>query len=185
MSRRTVPNIWRTTKLKIALIKTPDCSLADVWSAHLDRTQNKEAEECRQLSEQTSFLPCKKNTCRQRRTQSPIIVPLSLRSSNCSEQSISTASNTRAEVTIFIWQQCRDGKLRKKFLSDEEANELFTRLASARAERTAKSQIQWFLIKAFVGRTNKNHKKSYIQFAGTREKPRFRVRLTPPFRTPH
>lgn len=153
--------------MKIALIKTPparaelsknflklavqdfqtvckhtDCSLADVWSAHLDRTQNKEAEECRQLSEQTSFLPCKKNTCRQRRTQSPIIVPLSLRSSNCSEQSISTASNTRAEVTIFIWQQCRDGKLRKKFLSDEEANELFTRLASARAERTAKSQIQ-------------------------------------------
>ena len=132
--------------MKIALIKTPparaalsknflklavqdfhtvckhtDCSLADVCSAHLDRTQN---------------------TCKQRRTQSPIIVPLSLRNSDCSEQSISTASNTRAEVTIFIWQQCRDGKLRKKFLSDEEANELFTRLASARAERTAKSQIQ-------------------------------------------
>ena len=122
--------------------KHVDCSLADVWSAHLDRKQNKEAEQCRQLSEQTSFLPCKKNTCRQRRTQSPIIVPLSLRSSNCSEQSISTVSNTRAEVSIFIWQQWSDGKFRKKFLSDEEANELLTRLAIERAQRTAKSQIQ-------------------------------------------
>ena len=153
--------------MKIALIKTPparaalsknflklavqdfhtvckhtDCSLADVWSAHLDRTQNKEAEQCRQLSEQTSFLPCKKNTCKQRRTQSPIIVPLSLRNSDCSEQSISTATNTRAEVSIFIWEQWSDGKFRKKFLSDEEANELLTRLAIERAQRTAKSQIQ-------------------------------------------
>ena len=122
--------------------KHVDCSLADVWSAHLDRTQNKEAEQCRQLSEQTSFLPCKKNTCKQRRTQSPIIVPLSLRNSDCSEQSISTATNTRTEVSIFIWEQWSDGKFRKKFLSDEEANELLTRLAIERAQRTAKSQIQ-------------------------------------------
>lgn len=153
--------------MKIALIKTPqsraelsknflklavqdfetvckhvDCSLAEVWSAHLDRTQNKEAEKCRQLSEQASFSPCKKNTCRRQRTQSSTIVPLSLRNSDCSEQSISTVSNTRAEVSIFIWRQCGDGKYRKKFLSDEEANDLFTRLASARAQRTAKSQIQ-------------------------------------------
>lgn len=86
------------------------------------------------------FFTLQENTCRQRRTQSPIIVPLSLRNSDCSEQSISTATNTRAEVSIFIWQQWSDGKFRKKFLSDEEANELLTRLAIERAQRTAKCQ---------------------------------------------
>ena len=120
-----------------------DCSLADVWSAHLGRTNNQEAEECKQqLLKQANFSQCKKSTYKRRCTQSPIIVPLSIRNASYSDESTLTATSSRAEVTIFIWQQLSDGKFHKKYLSDEEAQTLFERLAAERAKRTAKSQIQ-------------------------------------------
>ncbi len=100
------------------VLQHKDCALADVWTEHIARALHK---------------------TEQRRKDLPTVVPLSMRSSNCTNP---PSANNRTSVTLFIWQQWNDGKFRKKYLSDEEANELLTRLASARTERTAKSQIQ-------------------------------------------
>lgn len=100
------------------VLQHKDCALADVWTEHLTRTAHKPE---------------------QRRKDLPTVVPTSMRNSNCLKQ---PSADNRASVSLFIWQQWSDGKFRKKYLSDEEANELLTRLASARTERTEKSQIK-------------------------------------------